>query len=135
MKYGIAAMAISAVVIGGAVNIARAQAPLEEHLYVMHSNANGTCPALDWHIHAAATGQLWGIISWNDMKSVAYATGAMGQNRTFEMNATELGGAGRKATVTGQARADGWLVADINGQDVACKSVVIPIWRPSGGNG
>ena len=38
MKCSIAAMAVGAVVVGGTVNMAHAQAPLEEHLYVMHSN-------------------------------------------------------------------------------------------------
>ena len=75
------------------------------------------------------------MISWNGMQSMAHATGSISANRSFTMTATEVGGAARPATITGQARADGWLTADINGPGVACKGVTIPIYKPAGGNG
>jgi len=69
---------------------------------------------------------------------MARATGTVNMaNRTFSMNAVEVGGQGRTATVTGTVRQDGWLVANINGPGVACTGVNIPwsVAPPAGGNG
>jgi hypothetical protein len=101
-------------------------------VYVFHSKAMGGCPALDWHVVAGEGGTLDGMIAWNDMKSMAHATGSIDATRNFKMTATEIGGSGRTATVSGQARKDGWLVANISGPGVNCKHVTIPIWRPGG---
>jgi hypothetical protein len=72
------------------------------------------------------------------MKSMARATGSIGPDRTFTLNLKETGGHHNTATVTGQARSDGFLVAEIKGPHVDCKGIVVPIWRPgtqSGGGG
>ena len=63
------------------------------------------------------------------------ATGVVGADRNFKMTATEVGGAGRTATITGQVRSDGWLVANIIGPNVDCKNITVPIYRPSSGGG
>jgi hypothetical protein len=116
---------------GAMLNTAHAQVAPDK-LLVLHSTAQGACPALDWHVVVGEGGTLDGMISWNDMKSMAHATGTVDANRNFTMTATEVGGAGRTATVSGQARKDGWLVANIDGPGVNCKQVTIPIWRPGG---
>jgi hypothetical protein len=128
----LATMAAGALCGGAMLNRAHAQVP-PGTLYVFHSRPQGACPALDWHIVVGETGQLSGMISWNSMQSMAHATGSISANRSFTMTATEVGGAARTATITGQARTDGWLTADINGQGVACKGVTIPIFKPPSG--
>jgi hypothetical protein len=130
----LAAIAAGALGAGAMLTTAHAQVP-PGTLYVFHSPPQGACPALDWHIVAGEGGQLSGMISWNGMQSMAHATGSMNASRSFTMTATEVGGEARTATITGQARTDGWLTADINGQGVACKGVTIPIYKPSSGNG
>ncbi len=103
-------------------------------VYAFHSKPNGACPALDWYLVAGADDTLTGMISWDDMKSMAHVTGTVETNHHFTLNATEVGGAGRTATITGRVQ-PGWLLADVNGQGVACKNVKVQIWRPSGGAG
>jgi hypothetical protein len=130
----LATMAAGALCGGAIMNTAHAQVP-PGTLYVFHSQSQGACPALDWHIVVGEGGQISGMISWDGMKSMAQVSGSMAANRTFTMNAKEMTGGSRTATITGQAGTDGWLTADINGQGVACKSVKIPIYKPTSGNG
>jgi hypothetical protein len=67
------------------------------------------------------------MISWNNMQQMARAEGTVNKSaRTFDMKAVEVGGQGRTAEITGTVRQDGWLVANINGPDVACKGVNVP---------
>jgi hypothetical protein len=78
-----------------------------------------------------------GIIAWNNMQSIAHATGSVNpQTRTFQMTAREVGGRGRTATIDGTVRNDGYLVANIAGPSVNCQGITVP-WSapapPSGG--
>ena len=130
----LATVAAGALCGGAMLNVAHAQVP-PGTLYVFHSQPQGACPALDWHVVVGQGGQLSGMISWDEMKSMAHVTGSMAANRTFTMSAKEVTGGSRTATITGRAGTDGWLTADIDGQGVACKAVRIPIWRPPAGGG
>ena len=58
-------------------------------------------------------------------------------SRTFSMTATEVGGQGRTATITGQVRADGWMVASIKGPKIECNGITVPWYTPApqGGGG
>ncbi|HEY2618989.1 MAG TPA: hypothetical protein VGI78_16735 [Acetobacteraceae bacterium] len=129
-----AALAAGALCGGSILNIAHAQVP-PGTLYVFHSQPQGACPALDWHVIVGEGGQISGMISWDAMKSMAHVTGTMGADRNFKMTATEVTGGSKTATITGQAASDGWLTAEINGPGVACKGVKIPIYKPASGNG
>lgn len=106
-------------------------------VYVFHSTAQSSCPALDWHVALQADGTLDGMIAWNDMRSMAHAVGSLNsQSRTFQMTAQEVGGQGRTATVSGMVRSDGYLVANISGPTVNCQGVIVPWFvppPPSGG--
>ena len=106
-------------------------------LYVLHSKATATCPALDWHVvvDVTSTGNtLSGVIGWDGMKHLASVTGMLNPNtRTFEMTATEVGGDKRTAKIDGQLRLDGWMTANIDGAGISCKSVVIPYYVPPAG--
>ena len=96
-------------------------------VYVFHSTAQSSCPALDWHVVLDGNNNLDGMIAWNNMRSMAHAVGSINaQNRTFQMTAREVGGQGRTATVNGTVRQDGYLVANISGPNVSCQGVTVP---------
>ena len=133
-------MIAAGLAIAATCGVAPAQTLPAGRVYTFHSTPQGSCPALDWHVVVQSNGDLSGMIAWNNMQSMARATGTVNMaNRTFSMNAVEVGGQGRTATVTGTVRQDGWLVANINGPGVACKGVTVP-WSVTpagvtGGNG
>jgi hypothetical protein len=106
-------------------------------IYTFHSTAQSGCPGLDWHVVLTGDNMLDGMIAWNNMQSMAHATGSVNpQTRTFQMTAQEVGGRGRTATINGTVRTDGYLVANISGPNVNCQGVTVP-WSapppPSGG--
>src|SRR5580704_14207372 len=69
-------------------------------VYVFHSTAQASCPALDWHVVLTPDGALDGIIAWNNMQSLAHASGSLNApSRTFQMSAKEVGGRGRTANI------------------------------------
>jgi hypothetical protein len=79
------------------VRIAAAQVP-QGRVYVLHSGAGGGCPHLDWHILVEPDDDIAGMISWNEMRTIARATGHVDRsNHTFSLVATELGGKGKKS--------------------------------------
>jgi hypothetical protein len=72
-----------------------------------------------------------GIIAWNNMQSMAHATGTLnGPARTFQMTAREVGGRGRTATVSGSVRGDGYLIANVSGPNIDCQGITVP-WAAS----
>jgi hypothetical protein len=68
---------------------------------------------MDWHIVLQDGGVLTGMISWDNMQSIARVSGTVDQQtRKFQMTATEVGGKGRTATIDGTVnKQDGWLTA------------------------
>lgn len=101
-------------------------------IYAFHSQAQGECPALDWHIVTEANGTLVGMISWNGMKDMAKATGTYNaQAGTFQMTAKEVGGQDRTANINGTVDSStGWLTANIQGSGVKCQGVKVPWFSP-----
>ncbi len=100
-------------------------------LYALHSAANGSCPGLDWHltvtgdklegfVGVAHTNRLWRLEGTIKPASV-------NQERSFEMEAEEVGGAKRKAVIRGTSGGE-FLNAMITGAGTACdgKTIVIP---------
>jgi hypothetical protein len=128
----------SALTLAASVSAASAQGLPEGRVYAFHSHASGACPALDWYVTIGAGNTLSGMISWNDMKSIAHATGTYNAPQagagTFTMSAHESGGEGRTATIDGQVRKDGWLVMNISGPNVTCAGVAVP-WVQAPSNG
>ena len=122
-----AAVVTGAVAIIATSGVVFAQGLPEGRLYAFHSTGQGSCPPLDWHIVIGPNDTLAGMISWDEMKSMARASGSVNpQTRTFQMTAQEVGGQGRTATIDGTVRQDGWLVANIKGNNVACQGVTVP---------
>jgi hypothetical protein len=101
-------------------------------LYVLHSGPRSGCPGVDWYIVAQADDTLTGFIAWNNMQSLARATGTLNRRSgTFEMTAHEVGGQDRTVTVTGTVSpTSGWLTADVQGQDVSCRGIKVPWFTP-----
>ena len=100
-------------------------------VYAFRSQAAGQCPALDWHVTVGPNNTLNGVLAWDDMKAMAHATGSVTPSRTFSMTATEVGGQGRSATINGQIRADGWMVASIKGPKIECSGITVPWYTPA----
>jgi hypothetical protein len=128
--------AASAVLLVVTSSVGSAQNPPPDgRLYAFHSPARGGCPSLDWHIVANGT-DLNGMISWNNMKDMARATGTLNPTaKTFQMTAVEQGGQGRTATITGSVEGNGYLNANISGPDVKCTRLSVPWFAPYQGAG
>jgi hypothetical protein len=75
-------------------------------------------------------GTLGGIIAWNDMRSIARVRGHIALDRTFQMTATEMGGAQRRAVITGRVLPDGKMVADLKAPKIECHGIVATVWQP-----
>ncbi len=131
LKKSIAAGAIALVAASGA---AFAQVP-EGRVYVFHSTAQGGCPALDWHVVVGPNGTLSGMIAWNNMQSMAKATGTA-RNGKVQMTAKEVGGRQRTATVDGTIRQDGYFIVNITGPNIKCENISVPFYvAPAGSSG
>ena len=131
-------VATGVLAIAAAGDIASAQLQLPPgRVYAFHSGATASCPALDWHIVLGAGGALDGMISWNNMESLARARGSINMTSgAFQMTAQEVGGQGRTATIDGTVNtSNGTLLANIQGPNVSCKGVQVPWFAPTpGGN-
>jgi hypothetical protein len=77
-------------------------------------------------------GALTGLISWNNMQSVARVSGTVNpQTRAFQSVATEVGGQGRTANITGTVDPNtGFLTANIQGPNVNCQGIKVPWFSP-----
>lgn len=127
--------AVGAMTMAATCSVGLAQSLPEGRVYSFHSGPQGGCPGLDWHVVAQGN-SLDGMIAWNNMKSMAHATGSMNPTaRTFEMTAKEVGGQDRTATITGSVRSDGWLIANIKGPSVNCQNVAVQWFTPSQSGG
>jgi hypothetical protein len=125
-----------ALAIAVASGFASAQQPQLElppgRVYAFHSSPQGGCPALDWHVVVEQGGVLAGMISWNNMQSMARTSGNVDtRSGAFRMTATEVGGESRTATIDGTVNpGNGWLSANIQGAGVNCKSIKVPWFTP-----
>jgi hypothetical protein len=77
------------------------------------------------------------MISWNNMESMAHASGSLDMRTgAFHMTATEVGGQSRTATINGTVTpSSGWLKADIQGPNANCQGIQVPWFTPPPGGG
>ncbi|HBK09009.1 MAG TPA: hypothetical protein DDZ81_24650 [Acetobacteraceae bacterium] len=107
----------------------------KDALYAFHTGpAVGGCPGLDWHITLGADNSLTGFVAWDHGQHMARLAGALNKDRTFEMDAQEVGGQGRKAVVKGRA-AGPYINVQITGSGTACDDVYLNVPRVAGGEG
>jgi hypothetical protein len=104
-------------------------------LYSYHTGpAVGGCPGLDWHITVEPNNKLMGFVAWDREQHIARLDGQLNADRTFQMAANEVGGAGRKATIKGTASGD-YINVAIYGSGTPCDGTNLSIPRTSGSNG
>jgi hypothetical protein len=104
-------------------------------LYAYHSPpVVGGCPGLDWHVTLEPDNSLIGFVAWDQGKHMARLEGTLKKDRSFEMDAKEIGGQGRSATVVGKA-GGGYINMTINGSGTPCDGQNLPIPTILGGTG
>jgi hypothetical protein len=109
--------------------------PANGGLYAFHTGAVvGGCPGLDWHITVGKDQSLTGFVAWDQAKHMARVEGTIKKDGAFEMDAQEVGGQGRKATVKGTATGNNINVV-ISGSGTACDGMNLSIPRAVGGLG
>jgi hypothetical protein len=120
-----------------------------DRVYDLHSEAQGSCPALDWHIVASPDGVLTGMFARPDRKMIARVSGTIlphvkaerfGRSlggdpniQQFSMIASEIGSHQRMANITGIIQPSGWMIAIVEGPGVACKDIKVPLFVPPPG--
>jgi hypothetical protein len=135
IKFLARAVIAAPLFIGPTYRAARAQATPTEMIpegavFVFHSAAAGACPSLDWHATTGIKGNLGGIITWNDIRSIARVRGHIALDRTFQVTATEMGGTQRRAVITGRVLPDGKMVADLKAPKIECHGIIATVWQP-----
>jgi hypothetical protein len=139
-------LAVTALALSTTQALAQKTAP-GDRVYVLHSEAQGSCPSLNWHIVASPDGMLTGMVAWDNRKVVAMFTGTIiplvqverfgkplggdPQSRTFGGVATEVGGQNRVANISGTVEQNGWLTANIDGPGVVCRNLKVPLFVPA----
>jgi|GEM_PF-3239752 len=123
-----------AVVLSAAALLSPASAQQKKpQFYAFHSYpVVGGCPGLDWHITLEPNDTLQGFVAWDRGQHMARLDGKLNKDRTFLMNAQEVGGKERKAVVKGTAGGQ-YINAQINGSGTACDDVNLAIPRLDGG--
>ena len=122
-------LSAAAVVIATASGFASAQAvPPTGRMYIYHSPPQFRCPGLDWLIVSGENGALSGMVAWDNMKSVARAEGGI-KDGQVQITATEIGGEGRTATMTGSVDAKGWLVLNFATPYAKCDGINCTVLR------
>jgi hypothetical protein len=120
MKKNIVLTAMPAIMFYGAVSISLAFAQSgQPGLYAFRTGANGPCPRLDWHVTLEPNGNLVGFVAWDNMEHMAKLAGSLNKDGTFRMEAHEIGGTGKTATVEGTATGN-YINISINGTGNPC---------------
>ncbi len=96
--------------------------------YALHSNAEGDCPAMDWHLVVMNDGSIHGIVGLNDMKTLFDVAGTYA-GATFHLDGHEVGGT-RSGAVNGQLQ-EGRIALTLGGLPVgsACQGKTVYIRR------
>jgi hypothetical protein len=136
MKSGVVRSQIAVIALSAAASLGPAFAQSgKAQLYAFHTGAvAGGCPGLDWHITVEPDNSLVGFVAWDKGQHIAKLQGKINKNRTFEMDAQEVGGQGRKAAVKGTASGD-YVNAAISGSGTPCDGQDLAIPRVAGGMG
>jgi hypothetical protein len=136
MRYRLFEAQIAIIALSAAASLSPALAQSgKPGLYAFHSGpVVGGCPGMDWHITLGPDDSLVGFVAWDQGKHMAKLAGAIKKDRSFEMDAQEVGGQARKATVKGTAGGDN-INVQISGSGTPCDGTNIAIPRVVGGTG
>jgi hypothetical protein len=124
----------------GAVALAvTASCTLEQVLlgqwYTIHTFAQGTCPALDWHFVVDAHRSMGGYLDRDEYKQIATLSGTLNADDTFEMTATQPE-TGRQEHITGAFTAQ-FVTISLDGAWICEKQTfrIRPVRGAGGGGG
>jgi hypothetical protein len=136
-------VAAAMVALSPSITLAQETVP-GDRTYVLHSEAQGTCPPLDWHIVLSPDGVLSGTFARPDRKMIATVSGSIlphvrverfgpslggdPQIQQFRMIASEISGHRRIADITGIIQPNGSMVAAVDGPGVACQNIKVPLF-------
>ena len=130
---GIAVIALSAAASLSPVMAQGGKGAGKGALYAFHTDpVVGGCPGLDWHVTLSPENKLTGFVAWDQGQHVAKLDGELNKDRTLEISAQEVGGAGRTATVKGTAAGD-YVNLTITGTGSPCDGVNLAVPRVAGG--
>lgn len=131
----VALMALSTAISLSPAAAQQARQQTKDILYAFHTGpAVGGCPGLDWHLVLAPNKSLTGFVAWDHGQHMAKVDGMLKKDRTFEMDAQEIGGQARKAVIRGTAYGP-YVNIQISGSGTACDDVYLSVPRVSGGEG
>ncbi len=101
-------------------------------LYAISTRPASGCPGLDWHITVSPDNTLTGFVAWDRDQHMARLDGKINRDRTFQMDAKEVGGTGRTGVVKGTAGGNNVSIS-ISGTGTPCDDVVLNVPRVQGG--
>jgi hypothetical protein len=102
-------------------------------LYAFHTFAVvGGCPGLDWHVTVSPEDKIGGFVAWDRGLHMARLEGEVKKDRTFEIDAKEVGGEGRTAVVRGKVAGD-YVNLSVSGSGTPCDGDILPVPRAEGG--
>jgi hypothetical protein len=97
--------------------------------YTLHTIAQGTCPALDWHFVVDAHRSIGGYLDRDQFKQIGILSGTLNPDDSFQMWVTE-NGTGRRESVTGRFTAQ-YVTLALDGTWI-CEKQTFRIWLPRG---
>jgi hypothetical protein len=126
---GIAMAALSAAALSGPALAEKGKGSL----YAFHTSAViGGCPGLDWHVTVSPEDKIGGFVAWDRGLHIARLEGEINKDRTFEIDAKEVGGAGRTAVVKGKIAGE-YVNLSVSGSGTPCDGDILPVPRAEGG--
>jgi hypothetical protein len=132
----IAVIALSAVVsFSFAANAQVQKRPSPKaQLYAFKTRPASGCPGLDWHVTVEPDNTISGFVGWDRMQHMARLEGTIAKDRTFKINAQEVGNPARNAVISGRAGGT-YLEIAISGTGTPCDDVILNVPRVVGGLG
>jgi hypothetical protein len=107
------------------ISSASAQRAIKGALYPLHTFPSGTCPGLDWHFVVNEDNTVDGTVMWDRMRHIATFEGQVNPDRTFSLQAKEVGGT-RTATITGNVTRQ-FVTLTITGTGTGCDNKTLKI--------
>jgi hypothetical protein len=131
-RVAIAGMALAGLALS-LPGVAFGQGTVQPNLYSFHTGRIGNCPGLDWHVNVESSGNVTGMVGWDNMTHTATLAGVMQPDGKFSLTAKEAN-TGKTATVTG-TNTGAWATITITGTGGPCDGQTVQVPRVSAGLG